>query len=59
MLSPSYATYRGTAINLNGAFASGQDVSYSDGVRPTLYLKSSVKITSGDGSEDNPYQLSF
>lgn len=59
LLSPSYATYRGTAINLNGAFASGQDVSYSDGVRPTLYLKSTVKITSGDGSEDNPYQLSL
>ena len=28
-------------------------------VRPTLYLSSQVKITSGDGSEQNPYQLSL
>ena len=28
-------------------------------VRPTVYLKSNVKITSGDGSYDNPYQLSM
>ena len=27
-------------------------------VRPVVYLKSSVKITSGDGSESNPYTLS-
>ena len=27
-------------------------------VRPTAYLKSSVLITSGDGSQDNPYILS-
>jgi len=29
------------------------------GVRPVLYLKSSVKITSGDGTQENPYQLSL
>ena len=34
-------------------------VAYSYGVRPTLYLKSSVKIILGDGSEQNPYQLSM
>ena len=28
-------------------------------LRPTLYLKSNVKITSGDGSQDNAYILSF
>lgn len=26
-------------------------------VRPSLYLKSSIKITSGNGSKTNPYQL--
>ena len=28
-------------------------------VRPTLYLSSSVKTTSGDGSVDSPYKLSL
>lgn len=27
------------------------------GVRPNIYLKSSIKISSGDGSERNPYIL--
>jgi len=27
------------------------------GVRPSVYLKSSVSISSGDGSRENPYQL--
>ena len=31
----------------------------SFGVRPTLYLSSSVKIDSGDGSEQSPYRLSM
>lgn len=30
-----------------------------DSVRPTLYLDHNVKVTSGDGSRDNPYQLSL
>ncbi len=37
--------------------ASGVSATYL--VRPTLYLSSSVKITSGDGSEQSPYQLSM
>ena len=28
------------------------------GVRPVVYLKSSIQILSGDGSEQNPYVLS-
>ena len=33
---------------------------YSErGVRPTIYLTSDVKITSGDGTKDNMYQLSL
>ena len=43
----------GGYVSANGA-ADGQNYA-----RPTLYLKSQVKITSGDGSEDNPYQLSL
>ena len=28
-------------------------------ISPTLYLKSNVKITNGDGSLENPYELSL
>ena len=35
----------------------GVDLSF--GIRPTLYLSLQVKITSGDGTEQNPYQLSL
>ena len=31
----------------------------SGSYQPTLYLKSQVKITSGNGSKENPYQLSI
>lgn len=31
---------------------------YSFGIRPTLYLKSDIKITRGDGSQSNPYIIS-
>ena len=31
----------------------------SYGVRPSLYLVSNIKIDSGDGSEQSPYQLSI
>ena len=34
-------------------------VSNTTGVQPTLYLNSNIKITSGDGSSDNPYRLSI
>ena len=29
------------------------------GIRPALYLKTNIKITSGDGTKDNPYNLSL
>ena len=41
------------------------DVSYNNarntgyGVRPVVFLKSSIKIVGGDGSSSNPYVLSF
>lgn len=31
----------------------------ANGIRPVLYLKSDIKIISGDGTEQNPYQLSL
>ncbi|MCI8545494.1 MAG: hypothetical protein HFH09_04625 [Bacilli bacterium] len=38
-------------VNTNGANS-------SYGVRPVVYLDSSVKITGGTGTESNPYILS-
>ena len=41
------------------AFDHAGSVSYhSYAVRPTAYLKSEIKITEGDGSQNNPYTLS-
>ena len=38
----------------------GSDFTYNGyGVRPVLYLKSNVYVTGGDGSINNPYQLSL
>ena len=33
------------------------DTSYANGVRPVVFLKSSIKIVDGDGSSSNPYIL--
>ena len=47
-------------VNAYGPIYGGYDrgVYYEAGVRPVVYLSSSVKITGGDGSQSNPYTLS-
>ena len=40
-----------------GAIGAGTTAISSYGVRPVLYLKSYVKIISGEGTSDNPFQL--
>ena len=60
LLSPSAyssSACRVFAIRLNGIVING-DAFGGNVIRPVVYLKSSVKITSGDGSESNPYTLS-
>ena len=52
IMSGSYA-YR---VDSSGHINSNYSSSY--GVRPVVTLSSSVQITGGDGSQDNPYQLS-
>ena len=42
-----------------GYVADFESVHMANAVRPALYLKSDVKIVSGDGSENNPYKLSI
>ena len=43
----------------DGTVRGHNNVSHSHGTRPALYLKSGVQITSGDGSQNNPYVLSL
>ena len=59
LLSPS-------SVDSNDAFLLGvsgpvgsSNSKYSNGVRPSLYLVSNIKIDSGDGTEQSPYQLSL
>ena len=41
------------------AYLNSNDASYGRGVRPVLNLKTNVYVTGGDGSINNPYQLSL
>ncbi len=52
--SSSHVFYVGSNAYLNHTNAN-----YGHGVRPVLYLKSNVYVTGGDGSINNPYQLSL
>ena len=58
LLSP-LSEYSHAAFNLygSGRVISNGLVTNSFGVRPSLYLVSNIKIDSGDGSAQNPYQL--
>ena len=45
---------------VNGYYVGNSGISsYSNAVRPVVYLSSEVKITDGDGSQSNPYQISL
>ena len=48
----AFNIYGGNYIN-----SGGRNVSSSYAVRPTLYLKSNVKITGGSGTSTDPYTL--
>ena len=55
LLTPYSTSY---VLNVyNTGYASGSGPAIACGVRPSINLKSSVKIVSGDGSENNPYRL--
>ena len=57
LLSP-YSAGSNYAFALRDSGSVGYDFSnYSNGVRPSLYLVSNIKIDSGDGSEQSPYRL--
>ena len=52
-----YSSSIGRTVNNYGNAASSLPSSTSFGVRPSINLKSSVKIVDGNGSVDNPYRL--
>ena len=51
-----YNTSRVRSVNVTGNANSG-DPANAYGVRPSINLKSSVRIADGDGTIDNPYRL--
>ena len=60
LLTPTSAYgYAGEHHIPNDGIVSSFYTNSPSGVRPSLYLSSQVKITSGDGSEQHPYQLSL
>ncbi len=61
LLSPTtvskyHVTLLGKVVS-NLAFINGQANFQKRVVRPSLYLKSNIQITSGNGSKDNPFQI--
>ena len=49
-----YSASRVWRVNSNGS-GSNSDPTITHGVRPTVHLKSTVKILSGSGTETDPY----
>ena len=59
LLTP-YSGYRSSVRFVYSAgFVTGNNAGYTYGARPVIYLSSSVKITGGDGTSSNPYQLTL
>ncbi len=58
-LSPfAGSSYSVFVVYLDGSFRGNYAYATNNAVRPTVYLSSDVKITGGDGSQNNPYTLS-
>ena len=57
-ITPRNSNYFGNAVWYATGYNLGDNVtSAAKGIRPAVYLKSNVKILSGDGSSSNPYKL--
>ncbi len=57
-LLASYSEYEYAFFASSDGYLGSAGVDITYGIRPVLYLKSSIQILSGDGSEQNPYVLS-
>ena len=59
-LSPDIdSSYHAYLMHPYGGISNGGRVTVSYAVRPSLYLSSDIKITGGNGSQSNPYQISM
>ena len=56
VLTP-YASYGNNPCFVSGGYTLNNGSFHHYFVRPTFYLKSSVYVTGGDGSFDNPFTL--
>ncbi len=56
-LSPSSSSFTHVAHLHENGYVGWCYTRSAHGIRPVLYLKSNVKITSGDGTSEQPYQL--
>ena len=54
---PASHSYRVFLLYSSGYFDSNSALNNDYGVRPVVFLKSSIKIVDGDGSSNNPYIL--
>ena len=52
-----YSSSNVRSVSYNGSNGNSSPSSSSAGVRPSINLKSSVRIVDGDGTIDNPYRL--
>ncbi len=52
-----YSTSIVHSVSSNGSVFNNDFPSNANGARPSINLKSSVRIVSGDGTKDNPYRL--
>ena len=57
LLSPYSNSYYISFYLSGSGYVSGDYSDYSYDVRPSLYLVSSIKIDSGEGTEQSPYRL--
>ena len=58
-LTPEYSSSKVFRVRNHGAINSSIPNSYPLGIKPALNLKENVIITSGDGTKNNPFQLSI
>ena len=59
-LSPCDGTSNRSFDVFSNGYINYYNVNYSDyAVRPVVYLSSDIKITGGDGSQSNPYEISL
>lgn len=59
LLNPAFNSNNLSRHIYSNGYVSDGRTGNSSGIRPTVYLKPEVKITSGEGTLENPYSLSL